>query len=396
MAGGAAQIWLLLTVCLGGVLAGDWSVHLPSGPICTVIGSSVVLPCSYDYSQSSSENQLSTQTGGEVESEMWCLEDSRCITPRYVFHSKGIFPDPSYQNRVEYLGKPGTKNCSLRISDLRQSDSRAYVFYIITNHSTQKIPEQRGVQLLVAESSSAVSVSASPASGIREGGSLHLACCSPGASPQTHYRWFTNTSSGLRHSGQVWSISDITSEASGSYYCQIESEGKMQNSTMLHIDVQYSPRNTAVSVSPSSELQDDPVTLTCSSDANPPVYRYAWYTGRACLPKADKSFFKARQTLAKPTESRLTLSSSSITVDIPGLHCCVARNKHGSQTHSVTLTSSRAITPSESSGGRWTLIGVTIGVLLAIIAIVAFVIMRKRKPSRNQSYSPTSTSDAGL
>ncbi|XP_041649796.1 sialoadhesin-like [Cheilinus undulatus] len=396
MAGGAARIWLLLTVCLRGVLAGDWSVHLPSGPICAVTGSSVVLPCSYDYPQSSSETQLSTQTGGEVVSEMWCLEDSRCITPRYVFHSDGIFPDPSYQNRVEYLGKPGTKNCSLRISDLRQSDSSTYVFYVITSHPTQKMPEQRGVQVLVAESSSAASVSASPASDIREGGSLRLACCSPGASPQTHFRWYKNTSSSLRHYGQVWSINDITSEASGSYYCQIESVGKLQNSAMLHIDVQYPPLNMAVSVLPSGELQDDPVTLTCSSDANPPVHTYAWYTGAACLPKADKSFFKARQTLAKPTGSRLMLSSSNITVDQPGLHCCVARNKHGSQTYSVTLNSSRALTPSESSGGRWTLIGVTIGVLLAIVAIIVFVIMRKRKPSRNQSYSPTATSEAEL
>ena len=52
-------------LCPSGVLAGDWSVHLPSGPICAVTGSSLVLPCSYDYPQSSNETraeeQLSTQ-----------------------------------------------------------------------------------------------------------------------------------------------------------------------------------------------------------------------------------------------------------------------------------------------------------------------------------------------
>lgn len=77
-----------------------------------------------------------------------CLSLSVCL--RYVFHSAGIFPEPSYQNRVEYLGQPGTKNCSLRISDLRQSDSGSYVFYLITSHPTQKMPEQSGIQLLVA------------------------------------------------------------------------------------------------------------------------------------------------------------------------------------------------------------------------------------------------------
>lgn len=69
---------------------------------------------------------------------------------RYVFHSAGILPDPSYQGRVEYFGQPGTKNCSLKISNLRQSDSGTYVFYLITDHPTEKMPEQSGIQLLVA------------------------------------------------------------------------------------------------------------------------------------------------------------------------------------------------------------------------------------------------------
>lgn len=72
------------------------------------------------------------------------------VRVRYVFHSAGIFLDPSYQNRVQYLGQPGTRNCSLRFSDLRQSDSGTYVFYLITSHPTQKMPAQSGIQLLVA------------------------------------------------------------------------------------------------------------------------------------------------------------------------------------------------------------------------------------------------------
>ncbi|KAM8735993.1 cell adhesion molecule CEACAM8 isoform 1-T1 [Acanthopagrus schlegelii] len=402
MGGGAAQsCWLLLTLSLKGILAGDWSVHLPSSPICAVIGSTVVLPCSYDYPQSSNETQERgrppAQGGGGEEaqqyrvlSEMWCLEDSRCITPRYVFHSAGVLQDPSYMNRVEYLGQPGSKNCSLRISDVRQSDSGAYVFYLITSHPTEKMPEQIGVQLLVADSSSAVKVSGSPSSDITEGSALRLACCSPAASPQASFRWYKSTSTTPRHTEQVLNISEVTADDSGSYYCQIRTGDKVQNSTMLYIDVEYSPRNTAVSVS--GELQDTlPVTLTCSSDANPPVRTYTWYQGAACLPTVDKSFHPATLSPATPTGRGPTLSSATITTEESGLHCCVSRNRHGSQTNSVMLKDSRAVPPSDSSGGKMVLVGVTIGVLLVIIAIVVIILTRRRKSSRHQSYVLTGT-----
>ncbi|KAL7394037.1 hypothetical protein ABVT39_019739 [Epinephelus coioides] len=393
MGGQVAQsCWLLLTLSVEGILAGDWSVHLPSGPICAVTGSSVVLPCSYDYPQSSNETEkegrLSAQGGGggqyKVLSEMWCLEDSRCLTSRYVFHSDGIFPDPSYQNRVEYLGQPGTRNCSLRISDLRQSDSGAYVFYLITSHPTEKMPEQSGVQLLVADSSSAVTVSVSPSSDITEGVALRLACCSPAASPQARFRWYKSTSTSPRHAGQVWNISDVTSDYSGSYYCEIQTGDNVQKSAMLPIDIEYSPRNTAVSVSSHEVVQDGhPVTLTCSSDANPPVHTYTWYQGAACLPTADKSFYPARISPPRPTGSGLTLSSSSITTEQCGQHCCVARNRHGSQTHSVTLAGPK--------GDKSLIIGLIVGAVLVIMAIVAIVIARSQKPSRQQSYVLTET-----
>ncbi|XP_044062581.1 B-cell receptor CD22-like [Siniperca chuatsi] len=404
MGGRVAQsCWLLLTLSLKGILAGDWSVQLPSSPICAVTGSSVVLPCSYDYPQSSNETKeegrLSPQGGGgeqeqqyKVLSEMWCLEGSRCVTPSYVYHSAGIFPDPSYQNRVKYLGQRGTKNCSVRISDLRQSDSGAYVFYLITSHPTQKMPEQNGIQLLVTDSSNAVTVSASPSSYITEGTALRLACCSPAAGPQARFRWYKSTSTSSRHTGQVWNIGEVTSDDSGSYYCQVQTGDKVQNSTVLSIDVEYSPRNTAVSVSPTGELQDrHPVTLTCSSDANPPVHAYSWYQGALCHPTADKSFHPARQSLATPTGRGPTLSRANITTEEYGQHCCVARNRHGSQTYSVTLRSSTATAPSDTAGNRLLFIGVTIGVLLAVIAIVAFLMTRRRKSSRHQSYVLTET-----
>lgn len=180
-----------------------------------MVGSAVVLPCSFDFPQSSNESniggflaqvkKIKNKNNGDSESSCWVLlllsywfrmvEEKnnsttfclRCgvletaaasrqstvskqnflsfqqgihrilinrlnlfLHLRYVFHSAGILPDPSYQGRVEYFGQPGTNNCSLKISDLRQSDSGTYVFYLITDHPSEKMPDQSGIQLLVA------------------------------------------------------------------------------------------------------------------------------------------------------------------------------------------------------------------------------------------------------
>lgn len=113
-------------------------------PVYATSGSSVVLECTYDYPEESDQGILR-----KVLSEMWCLNESRCITPRYVYHSAGIFPEPSYQGRLKYLGQTGSKNCSLMISDLRSEDSGVYVFRFITDHLKAKLPGQRGVNLQV-------------------------------------------------------------------------------------------------------------------------------------------------------------------------------------------------------------------------------------------------------
>ncbi|XP_073728603.1 myelin-associated glycoprotein isoform X1 [Misgurnus anguillicaudatus] len=146
-------IWTLMS--LSGIFAADWMVRVPKDPVYAYVKSSVVLPCTFDYPESSDQGTALT-----VLSKMWCLNQSHCITPRYVYHSEGIFPEPSYQGRVKFLGQKGNKNCSLKISDLRSEDSGVYVFRFITNHK-EKLPGQKGVTLhvtLLAAASSSSSL----------------------------------------------------------------------------------------------------------------------------------------------------------------------------------------------------------------------------------------------
>ncbi|XP_077070148.1 uncharacterized protein LOC143722631 [Siphateles boraxobius] len=139
-----AGIWILTSLILSGVLAVNWIVRVPIDPVYAPLGSSVVLQCTYDFPEESDQG-----IRHKVLSEMWCLNQSHCITPRYVYHSAGIFPEPSYQGRVRYFGQTGSKNCSLMISDLRSADSGVYMFRFITDHLKAKLPGQRGVNLQV-------------------------------------------------------------------------------------------------------------------------------------------------------------------------------------------------------------------------------------------------------
>ncbi|XP_063055515.1 programmed cell death protein 1-like isoform X2 [Engraulis encrasicolus] len=129
-------------------LCASWVVKMPTGPLKALVNSSIVLPCSYDYPEQFCPAMNRTC---EVLSEMWCLNQESCITQRYVHHSAGIFPEPAYAGRVTYLGTLGSRNCSLRISELRASDSGVYVFRFITEHPAAKLPGQRGIRLVVEE-----------------------------------------------------------------------------------------------------------------------------------------------------------------------------------------------------------------------------------------------------
>lgn len=70
---------------------------------------------------------------------------------------------------------------------------------------------------------------------------------------------------------------------------------------------------------------------------------YSWYEGAACLPSADKSFHPVRHSPATVRGPGGTNTAVSITPVENGLHCCVARNRHGSQSYSLTVMSSRGM-----------------------------------------------------
>ncbi|XP_053333580.1 B-cell receptor CD22-like [Clarias gariepinus] len=72
---------------------------------------------------------------------------------------------------------------------------------------------------------------------------------------------------------------------SGSYSCAVKGHEE-HCSPARNLTVMYPPKKVSVSISPSGEIvEGSSVTLTCSSDANPPVENYTWFKGTTLVGK---------------------------------------------------------------------------------------------------------------
>ncbi|XP_033998085.1 uncharacterized protein LOC117492050 [Trematomus bernacchii] len=140
-----------------------WGVTCSSSKICAVKGSTVEIRCSYSY-PSTWHGRVNT-----LEKTFWFIKqkDGEPVDLTTV---------SEYAGRVEDLC--GNNTCTLRIRNLRESDSAVYWFWIKTNQAPYS-----GLPVTLSVTDLQVS---------RSGWSTLLQClssCSPG---QTSYIWFKN------------------------------------------------------------------------------------------------------------------------------------------------------------------------------------------------------------
>ncbi|KAL7845348.1 hypothetical protein AOLI_G00235400 [Acnodon oligacanthus] len=369
---------LVFLLFISGVVAQDgWRVNYYSTSVCGLKGSTVTMRCSYNF-----------PSGHRVQKAFWTKEWGRGSEPR------DLLDDPEYRGRVQYLGDK-YRNCSLRLSDVRKEDESKYYFRFLTYYPTGRYQGASGVDLLVRDlqvevpervieggdvtltckttcsltvtptftwyrngrplSSStdqlrlqpvsredagryhcavlgqnlhspevplnvrygprSVSVSIGPSGEIVEGRSVTLTCSSD-ANPPVKYHWFKGTS--LVATGAIYTIKKISSVDSGEYKCRSSNEHGYKYSAVTLLNVLYPPKNVSVSISPSGEIvEGSSVTLTCSSDANPPVQNYTWFK------KLDNV------VLQKSTSQIYRISNISSAAS--GEYQCMATNTQGFQ-----------------------------------------------------------------
>uniref|UniRef100_A0A8C9QW85 B-cell receptor CD22 n=1 Tax=Scleropages formosus TaxID=113540 RepID=A0A8C9QW85_SCLFO len=239
--------------------------------------------------------------------------------------------DPNYSQRVNYLGDD-QHNCTFSIRNLTEMDSTLYRFRFKTN--TNKWASEYGVTLSVTGLQVTVNQN-----NVTEGQNVTLTCrtnCSLSDPPT--FIWYKNgnPTPNTNPVSSVLYLLSVSSEDSGNYSCAV---GSFETLLPLFLNVNYSPKNTSVSVSPSGDIvEGSSVTLTCSSKANPPVYRYTW--------------FKKKVTEISQKGSGQSYTITNITSEDSGQYYCNSENTYGAKNSSQVDVNVRCKWfPSQGSNG---------------------------------------------
>ncbi|XP_063740891.1 titin-like isoform X1 [Eleginops maclovinus] len=274
------------SVCVNGGVCN--TVTYSERSICAFKGSSVDISCTY----SSYEDH--------VKSKFWFRPERS---------HQDLSEDSQYRERVQVLSP--RRESTLRISDLRDSDSAQYLFTFKTASSEwgRDLP---GTTLTVT----ALQVQVIRAKVYTYSTEAELKChssCSPAGS--LYYVWFKN--------GETIMTTGISSYE-GLFHPRDNISCALKGHEDFPSPAVYAPKLPSVSVSPSAEIEEgSSVTLTCSSDANPAA-NYTWYKKS---PNAHFSHVNEGPILV------LSSINSSDSVQ----HYCTAENKLGKTSRDISI-----------------------------------------------------------
>uniref|UniRef100_A0A672QZE1 Zgc:172106 n=1 Tax=Sinocyclocheilus grahami TaxID=75366 RepID=A0A672QZE1_SINGR len=230
-----------------------------------------------------------------------------------------LLAHPVYRGRVQVF-KNQDGMIFLHLSYVTHEYEGMYCLRILTNEKDERFLGFPGIELKVTELRLEI-----PAE-IIEGESPVLFCKTTcDLSGKTEFTWYKN---GKRLSESIGSnqllLQSVSSDDTGNYSCAVRDQ-KHLPSPAVSLSVRYPPKNISVSISPSAEIvEGDSVTLSCSSDSNPPALNFSW--------------FKENQSSA--VGSGQSFSISSFNSSHSGRYYCEAQNKHGSQrSESVSVSS---------------------------------------------------------
>ncbi|KAK3530648.1 hypothetical protein QTP86_030913, partial [Hemibagrus guttatus] len=270
-------------------LGTEWSVKYSQLNLCALKGSTVFMNGTYTH-----------PTRLTVKERFWL------INPVRGKESTDLRNEPGYSGRVQYLTDE-QNHFSLRLSDVKKTDEQMYCFRITTNEEKKRFLGFPGVTLTVTDLDLQI-----PPAEVTEGQSAVLTCKTTCSLTDPTFIWYKNShhlTTKTNESNEVH-LQSVSSEDAGSYSCAVRGYEHLRSPAQT-LSVRYPPKNVLVSISPSGDtVEGSSVTLTCSSDANPPVQNYTWFKVNESSPVGSGQSYRAVQS---------------------GQYYCEAQNKHGSE-----------------------------------------------------------------
>ncbi|XP_071245879.1 B-cell receptor CD22-like isoform X1 [Salvelinus alpinus] len=332
-----------------------WSVTYTKRRICVLKGSTVDISCSYTHPTSYIE-----------QGSFWFTQK----------HTVDLKSYPEYASRVEY-NRNTENHHTMTITHLTEKDSAEHKFRLRTTNKG-RFSGLPGVMLTVTD----ILLEMDPTS-VSEGERVTLRCrtkCTVGLNPT--YIWYKNrqrltnpvssynslildpvTSYNSLILDPVISynsliLDQVISEDAGNYSCAVKGLERILSPEET-LTVRYGPKNTSMSVSPSGEIvEGSSVTLTCSSDANPPVDKYTWYKKNVTSPKA----------------SGQSYSITNIISEDRGEYYCEAQNGRGS----MNSTALMIIVAGKQTSVLTAAVGIIVVVLVLILCLSGLMWFRKK------------------
>ncbi|XP_076841996.1 B-cell receptor CD22-like isoform X2 [Brachyhypopomus gauderio] len=289
---------LITLISTLGESGNKWSMKYSQDMICALKGTTVFMNGTYTHPHSVT-----------VTEAFWYID------PVKGGDTTSLLNLPEYSNRVQFYNDT-QQHFSLRLTNVTKEDEHQYCFRVETHTANERWAGIPGINLKVTD----LHVDTSQA--VIEGNTTDLTCtttCSLTNRPT--FIWYKNGHP-LSSSTNSLHLQSVSSEDAGSYRCAVRGYEHLPS---LHqtLTVTYPPKNVSVSISPSGEIvENSSVTLSCSSDANPPVLNYTWF----------------KEGGTSPVGSGQSYSITNIIAEHTGLYYCVAQNEHGALNGTVTIT----------------------------------------------------------
>ncbi|XP_041961146.1 B-cell receptor CD22-like isoform X3 [Alosa sapidissima] len=249
---------LFLTITVLSVIQGlsdeGWQINISHSSVCAVAGSTVVILCSFTHPPNVT-----------VKKVLWTVNHML---------DKDFLEYPEYMSRVQHSGDM-KNNCTLALREVDLSDSKVYFVRIVAEQEVYPLTTEP-IRFMLSVTELSVEVSGS----VVEGGEARLRCrrsCGFDDNNPT-VTWRKNGQDVLRQTNNSdLVLQNIRIDDEGDYSCALKGREK-HPSKAVALRVMYAPKNTLASISPPGDVpKGSSVTLSCSSDANPPVENYTWF-----------------------------------------------------------------------------------------------------------------------